>query len=189
VKNEPETTPLRVWTVGHSTLPGEEFALLLEAHGIEQLADVRRFPISRRHPQFNRDALATRLAQNGIAYLHLPELGGRREPQPDSANTAWRDAGFRGYADYMQTAAFAEGTARLIEAAQTKRTAIMCAERTWQSCHRGLIADHLKVCGAEVNHILDAQHTELHPYTSVARLLEGSLSYALPQTDQQQLPF
>jgi uncharacterized protein (DUF488 family) len=181
--------PARLLTIGHSTLAADAFVAILTAHRVELLADVRRYPASRRHPQFNREALAVMLAGRGIAYLHLPELGGRREPKPDSPNTAWREAVFRGYADYMETAEFKQGIARLLEAAQARATAIMCAEKSWCSCHRGLIADHLKASGTEVIHILDAAAAEPHPWTAAARLIDGRLSYATAGIDQQQLPF
>ena len=109
----------RLLTIGHSTLAADAFVAMLSAYRIELLADVRRFPASRRHPQFNREALAEMLASHGIAYHHFPELGGRREPRPGSSNTAWREAGFRGYADYMATADFDHGITRLLEAAKS----------------------------------------------------------------------
>ena len=102
-------SPERIWTIGHSTLPAAEFIALLVTHGIELLADVRRFPSSRRHPQFNRESLTESLVAVGIDYRHFPELGGRREPRPDSVNTGWCEAGFRGYADYLQPAHFVDG--------------------------------------------------------------------------------
>jgi uncharacterized protein (DUF488 family) len=179
--------PPRIWTVGHSTLPPGEFLALLAAQRIELLADVRRFPSSRRHPQFNRDALAAALAGSGIAYLHFPELGGRREPKPDSRNTAWREAGFRGYADYMETGDFSGGIERLLDAARSRRTAIMCAEKAWQNCHRGLIADFLKASGVEVIHIVDATQAQTHPWTSTARLVDGRLRYWGTDFEQQLL--
>lgn len=176
-------------TIGHSTLAADAFVAMLTAHRIELLADVRRFPASRRHPQFNREALAEMLATYGIAYLHFPELGGRREPKPESPNTAWREAGFRGYADYMQTEAFHLGIARLLTAAREKPTAIMCAEKSWRSCHRALISDHLKASAMEVVHILDGTVTESHPWTPAARLIDGRLSYSAASIDQRPLPF
>jgi len=181
--------PVRLLTIGHSTLSADAFADMLMAHRVQLLADVRRYPASRRHPQFNREALAEMLARHGIAYLHFPGLGGRREVQPDSLNTAWREAGFRGYADYMATAEFNQGIVRLLEAAYAGPTAIMCAEKSWRSCHRGLIADHLKASGFDVIHVLDSAATEPHPWTAAARLIDGRLSYAAGRIDQQQLPF
>lgn len=156
-----------------------EFLALLRAHEVRLLADVRRFPASRRHPQFNRDALAEALRKSEIHYLHLPELGGRRPPRKDSSNTAWRVTGFRGYADYMETPPFEVGLQRLMEAAAHRRAAIMCAEAGWRSCHRGLISDALKARGWEVTHIVDARRTEPHPFTPVAQIVDGRLTYAV----------
>lgn len=160
---------LTVWTVGHSTRTLGAFIEMLAAHGIEAVADVRRFPASRKHPHFNRDVLEPALAAAGIEYLTLPELGGRRRPRPDSKNTAWRNESFRGYADYMETPEFAAGIARLMELARRRHTAILCAEALWWRCHRALIADHLKSGGVVVRHIVGARKSEIHPYTSVAR--------------------
>lgn len=176
-----------IWTLGHSTLAAEDFAALLEPARIELVADVRRFPVSRRHPQFNRDALAGTLARSGIGYLHLPGLGGRREPLADSRNTGWREAGFRGYADYMDTDAFADAIAALLAAAAGKRAALMCAEKDWHGCHRGLVSDYLKVRGFDVVHILDSGKTEPHPYTRPARIRNGMLSYAADIPSQARL--
>jgi uncharacterized protein (DUF488 family) len=181
------STPQRIWTIGHSTLPAEDFIALLGTHGIELLADVRRFPSSRRHPQFNREPLTASLEAAGIEYLHFSELGGRREPRPDSVNTGWREAGFRGYADYMQTAEFQAGIARLFEASSPRRCVIMCAEKAWQNCHRGLIADLLKASGLAVVHIADRQQDEPHPYTQPAQILDGVLSYAAATPVQSRL--
>jgi uncharacterized protein (DUF488 family) len=178
---------LRIWTVGHSTLPVDDFVALAAGHGIELLADVRRFPSSRRHPQFNREALAASLKSAGIDYRHFVELGGRREPRRDSPNTGWREAGFRGYADYMQTAEFGSAIVQLLEAATLQRTAIMCAEKAWQSCHRALISDLLKASGHAVIHIIDGEHEEQHPYTRPATIVDGVLSYAMATPAQSSL--
>jgi len=180
-------SPERIWTIGHSTLPAAAFIALLHTHGIELMADVRRFPSSRRHPQFNREPLTASLEAAGIEYLHFPQLGGRREPRPDSLNTGWREAGFRGYADYMQTEEFQTGIARLLEAATPQRCAITCAEKAWQNCHRGLIADVLKASSVEVFHIVDRQHDERHPYTQPAHIVDGVLSYAAATPVQSRL--
>lgn len=177
MKDEPADVS-RVWTIGHSTRPLDEFIAVLRAHRVRALADVRRFPASRRHAQFNADTLAEGLAQAGIAYLPFSELGGRRKPRPDSRNTAWRNESFRGYADYMETPQFAAAMERLVEAARAAPTAIMCAELLWWRCHRALIADCLKASGMEVINITDAAHAQLHPYTAPARLVRGRLSYA-----------
>ena len=151
----------------------------------------------KRYPQFNKDALAESLNAHGIRYEHFPELGGKRKSKPDSRNTAWRNASFRGYADYMETEQFQKGIERLLDvagqgaaawaAAEVKHdgweavtpcpTAIMCAEAVWWRCHRSLIADYLKARGVEVLHVLGANKVEPHPYTSAARIVNGELSY------------
>jgi uncharacterized protein (DUF488 family) len=166
-----------IWTVGHSTLTRGDFLALLSSNGIRALADVRRFPASRRHPQFNQAELRESLAAEGIEYLHLPELGGRRRVRPGSANTVWRNPSFRGYADYMETDAFRAGVERLLQFARDKRTAVMCAEAVWWRCHRALIADYLKASGVNVIHINSAARNTVHPYTSAARISNGKLSY------------
>jgi len=128
---------MRIWTVGHSTRTIDEFVSLLKANEIKILADVRAWPGSKRYPQFNKDALAESLSAHGIRYEHFPELGGKRKSKPDSRNTAWRNASFRGYADYMETEEFQKGIERLRDvAAQAGPTAIMCAEAVWWRCHR-----------------------------------------------------
>lgn len=169
---------LSIWTIGHSTRTITAFIEMLTAHKIEAVADVRRFPGSRRYPQFDQDALRASLADAYIAYEPFPELGGRRKSRPDSHNTAWRNASFRGYADYMETDAFRAGIARLLELAGRERTAMMCSEAVWWRCHRALIADFLKAEGIQVLHILSASKTEVHPFTSVARIQGGRLSYS-----------
>jgi uncharacterized protein (DUF488 family) len=168
----------RLWTIGHSTRSAAEFNQILAAHEIEALTDVRSFPGSRRYPQFNKQQLASAMSENGIAYFHLRELGGRRQTRKDSKNTAWKNQAFRGYADHMESKEFEQGIEALLKIAGDKRTAIMCAEALWWRCHRSLISDFLKVRGAEVIHILDATHDEPHPFTSAARIIEGELSYA-----------
>jgi uncharacterized protein (DUF488 family) len=167
-----------VWTIGHSTRSLPEFLDLLSSHDIEALADVRRYPGSRRLPHFAREALEIELDKRGIAYQWFPELGGRRTPAPDSPNTAWRSAAFRGYADYMATEPFAEGLIRLVNLASGLRTAIMCAEALWWRCHRGLIADVLRWQGLDVVHILGSGSSSPHPYTPAARIVGGRLSYS-----------
>ena len=167
-----------VWTIGHSTRSLEDLFELLAEHAIEAVADVRRYPGSRRWPHFAREPLARALAQRGLAYLWLPELGGRRAPRADSPNTAWRSTAFRGYADYMATESFADGLDRLVNLACGLRTAIMCAEALWWRCHRGLIADVLRWYGSEVIHILGPGSSALHPYTAAAHIAGGRLTYA-----------
>jgi uncharacterized protein (DUF488 family) len=169
---------LTLWTIGHSTRSASEFLDLLQAFSTEALADVRRFPTSRRYPHFNQDALTKALAEISIEYVHFPELGGRRQPDPNSRNTLWRNAAFRAYADFMETEEFREGMERLLELARRKRTAVMCAEAVWWRCHRSLIADYLKAAGIRVYHIVSAKKSEEHPFTSAARLHEGKLTYS-----------
>lgn len=171
--------PVTIWTIGHSNVTAERFIELLMSNDIELVADVRRYPGSRRHPHFSAVALAVALEARGIRHLHMPELGGRRQARADSQNTAWRHEAFRGYADYMETPAFAEGLARLRQAAAGQRTAVMCAEALWWQCHRGLIADALRAGGDRVLHIMAAGVQE-HPYTSAARIVDGRLSYRAP---------
>src|SRR5947207_4620969 len=169
---------MRIWTIGHSTRTIDEFISLLQENEIKLLADVRAWPGSKRYPQFNKDALAESLKAHGIRYEHFPELGGKRKSKPDSRNTAWRNASFRGYADYMETEQFQKGIERLLEISrETGPTAIMCAEAVWWRCHRSLVADYLKLRGVEVLHILGANKIEPHPYTSAARIVNGELSY------------
>ena len=169
--------PGAIWTIGHSTRKIEEFIGLLKAHHISALADVRRYPGSRRHPQFGQEQLAAALDWEAIAYVHFPELGGRRPARSDSPNTAWRNEAFRGYADYMMTPEFLRGIERLRELAREKPSAIMCAEALWWQCHRGLVADFLKAEGERVLHIVGAGKVEEHPFTSAARMVNGKLSY------------
>jgi len=175
--------PTTIWTIGHSTRTLEEFFDLLAEYRIEAIADVRRFPGSRRYPHFASEALAQSLPAHGIAYQWIPKLGGRRKVQPDSPNTAWRNAAFQGYADYTATAEFANGLAELLKLAASKHTAMMCAEVLWWRCHRSIVSDVLKLRGIEVIHIIDATHTTVHPYTSAAQIVDGRLSYAGAQGD------
>jgi uncharacterized protein (DUF488 family) len=174
---------VRIWTIGHSTRTIAVFTSLLAEHGIRLLADVRSLPGSRRYPQFNKETLADSLGKVGIRYEHFPELGGRRKARSDSRNTAWRNASFRGYADYMETEEFRKGIERFLDlAGEFEQAAIMCAEAVWWRCHRGLISDYLKARGIQVLHIVDANKTELHPYTSAAGIVDGKLSYRADST-------
>jgi uncharacterized protein (DUF488 family) len=177
----------QVWTIGHSTRTTEEFAGLLAENGIEVLVDVRSYPSSRRLPHFNRDQLGSFLSGRGIEYRHMPGLGGRRKPNPNSKNIAWTNASFRAYADYMETEEFGAGVRELLEVAQNQRTAIMCAEALWWRCHRSLISDYLKSIGIEVTHIVGRGKSEPHRYTAPASIVEGKLSYQglLASSDQQ----
>ena len=182
-KSAHSAKPETIWTIGHSTRPLEEFLSLLAGSRIEAIADVRSFPGSRKYPQYGKDALAATLAGRAIGYQWLRALGGRRRASPDSPNTAWRNASFRGYADYMSTAEFALGLDQLLELASEEHTAVMCAEAVWWRCHRSMIADALCVYGVEVVHILDAKHSVVHPMTSPARIVRGKLSYATAERE------
>jgi uncharacterized protein (DUF488 family) len=167
-----------IWTVGHSTRPIDEFLALLAAHGVELVADVRRFPGSRRLPQYGADALEGTLAARGLAYRWFPSLGGRRRPDPDSVNRGWRHPAFRAYADHVATEEFAEGLVELLMVAQGLATAVMCAEVLWWRCHRRLIADVLTTLEVPVIHIRDARTSEAHRLAPPARLAAGRLTYA-----------
>lgn len=155
----------------------------MEGHDIQVVADVRRFPASRRHPHFAREHLEPLLAGNRIDYVWMPALGGRRTPRRDSANTGWRVAGFRGYADYMETPEFADAFAELLDVAHGARTAIMCAESLWWQCHRRLIADVLLALGHDIVHILSRKATSPHRLIPPASLRDGQLTYAPEQPD------
>jgi uncharacterized protein (DUF488 family) len=170
-----------IWTIGHSTRPIEDFLSLLATSLIEVIADVRSFPGSRKYPQYGKEALAATLGVHEIRYHWIPALGGRRRVLPDSPNTAWRNASFRGYADYMSSEEFAKGLVQVLELSSKARTAMMCSEAVWWRCHRSMIADALHVRGIEVVHILDAKHSVVHPMTSAARVVGGALTYAAPQ--------
>ena len=170
--------PLTIWTAGHSTRSSDELLELLRSQRIELLVDVRRFPGSRKYPHFNEGEMSRWLGEAGIDYRLMKDLGGRRTPRADSPNTAWRNASFRAYADYMETPEFQAAAQELLDLARAKRTAIMCSEAVWWRCHRSLVADYLKVRGIQVLHILSATKVDPHPYTSAATILEGRLSYA-----------
>jgi len=166
-----------ILTIGHSTHPIEEFVALLNAHDVRQLIDVRTIPKSRRNPQFNRDELAAALKRSKILYKHVPELGGLRHPRKDSINTAWQNASFRGYADYMQTQQFDQSLRELMQEAATRRTAIMCAEAVPWRCHRSLIADALAARGVEVEHIMSPTTRKPHSFTPFARIEGQTVTY------------
>lgn len=166
-----------IWTIGHSSQPIQSFLALLQEQEIAAVADVRRYAGSRAHPHFNPEPLARSLAEQDIEHHPFPELGGRRSPKPGSTNTVWRNAAFRGYADFMETREFEEGLARLLHLAGERRTAIMCAEAVWWRCHRALIADALKIAGMRVLHIMSGPRVVEHPYTSAARIVDGRLYY------------
>ena len=168
---------LQIWTIGHSTHPLEEFVEWLNAHQIEQLVDIRRYPGSRKYPHFNREALAESLPKNGISYCHFENLGGRRKAKPDSVNQVWRHPSFQGYADYMETAEFKATVEELKGIATEKRTTIMCSEAVWWSCHRAMVSDYLKAENWKVLHIMAPNKTTEHPYTKPAKIENGKLVY------------
>ena len=166
-----------VWTVGHSTRPSDELLTVLDGYGIELIADVRRFPGSRRLPHYAASALEAALATHGIAYHWLPALGGRRRPDAGSTNVAWRHPAFRAYADHTATEEFADGLFELLMLAHGLRSAVMCAEVLWWRCHRRLIADVLTSLGVPVVHIRDERTAEPHRLAAPARLVYGRLTY------------
>lgn len=173
-----------VFTVGHSTRSLDDLVQILRAHGVERLVDVRTIPRSRHNPQFNRETLGKALHNRRFSYRHMKALGGLRHAHRDSTNTGWRNASFRGFADYMQTPSFAESLEKLIQLAKQKPTAIMCAEAVPWRCRRSMIADALVVRGIPVQHILTAGPTKPHTLTAFAHL-EGTRVTYPPLPDEQ----
>jgi uncharacterized protein (DUF488 family) len=167
---------LTIYTIGHSTRAFEDFVALLERSHIERLIDVRAFPGSRRHPHFNREALARTLPQQRVEYLHRPALGGRRRLRPNAPPSAWRNESFRGYADYMRTPEFRRAIDELIARGEDRRTVIMCSEAVPWRCHRSLISDALHARGVAVEHILDGGVSS-HALTSFAVVVDGEVTY------------
>jgi uncharacterized protein (DUF488 family) len=170
-----------IWTIGHSTRNLDDFIQILKSFQIECLADIRSFPGSRRYPHFNKEALEVSLPENDINYIHLKELGGRRKVKPDSINTGWRIAEFRGYADYMETISFKEAILGLERLALAARVAYMCSEALWWRCHRALVSDYLKLQGWTVIHIMDISKSQEHNYTSPSQIVKGELLYPAPK--------
>ncbi|HYT11786.1 MAG TPA: DUF488 domain-containing protein [Candidatus Nitrosopolaris sp.] len=168
--------------MGHSTRTLDELVELLALNHVELLIDVRAAPGSRRMPHFAKAALGVSLPERGIAYEHMPELGGHRPARPDSINTGWRNEGFRGYADYMQEDAFRAALDTLEQKARERPTAIMCAEAVPWRCHRSLISDALTVRGVEVRHITGRSYPSLHVVTPFARVDNGRISYPAADT-------
>jgi len=172
------SAPMRpIFTIGHSTRPIAEFLRLLCAHGVETLIDVRTVPRSRHNPQFEGDALAVSLAEAGIGYQHEAALGGLRRPAHDSLNTAWRNASFRGFADYMQTAAFAAAVTAIAAFGQEQQVVLMCAEGNPARCHRSLIADALIARDIPCAEITSGLRTRPHRMTPFARVVGGQVTY------------
>lgn len=173
-----------VWTVGHSTHALPEFLAILQAHAIETVADVRRFPGSRRHPQFGAEALGTALAGQGIGYHWFCALGGRRRADPLAAEgSAWRHPSFRAYAQHLGSEEFADGLASLLHVAKASRTAVMCSELLWWRCHRRLIADVMVFCGWQVMHLMNAGHGSEHRLAAPVSVGPHGLSYVAPDDD------
>lgn len=168
---------MRIFTVGHSTRGLDELVAILRAHGVGQLADVRRFPASRRHPHFARESLERTLPEAGIDYRWFAELGGRRSRAADSPHTAWRVKGFAAYADHMDTPEFAEAVGALRDWASRRPTAVMCAEALPERCHRRLISDWLTAHGVEVVHLLDTSRSRAHELPDFARVEQGRVIY------------
>lgn len=166
-----------IWTIGHSTHTLEELVEMLNSFQIKMLLDIRSYPGSRKYPHFNKEALEVSIPEHHIQYLHLRKLGGRRKPNKDSKNIAWRHLAFRAYADYMETKEFHEGIEELQEIAMKQQTAYMCSEAVWWRCHRSMVSDYLKVHGWQVMHIMSTKKAEEHPYTAPARIVNGELTY------------
>ena len=174
-----------LYTIGHSTHSAEEFAALLKTHGVAQVVDVRSIPKSRHCPQFNFDAMAEWMPANGLLYLQMKSLGGRRYSRKGSINTGWRNASFRGYADYMATPEFEAGLQELMRLAEEHTTAIMCAEAVPWRCHRSLIADALVVRGWDVREIVSAAPAKAHKLIPFMRVVDGKLTYPNPDEADQ----
>lgn len=175
MKNPGEHT---IYTIGHSTHTFDEFMNMLQSFNIEVVADIRSLPGSRKFPQFNKENLETSLENNGIKYLHLSDLGGRRKVKKDSKNNRWRHKAFKGYADYMETREFEAATENLEQIAMKQTIAIMCSEAVWWRCHRSMVSDYLKAKGWKVLHIMSKGKIQEHPYTAPAIVRNGHVSYS-----------
>jgi uncharacterized protein (DUF488 family) len=180
---------LTILTIGHSTRTLPEFMEMLKAYHVTLVVDVRSVPRSRHNPQFNKETLPAALKQEGINYIHMPDIGGLRRPKPDSVNTAWRNKSFRGYADYMQTKEFAEQLLNLIALARKDCVAVMCAEALPWRCHRSLIADALVVRNVKVEHIISKDSVIRHELTEWAHVEGTKITYPLftKETPQRSL--
>jgi len=173
-KSEEKTV---VSSIGHSTRPVSDFIEIIRAYGIKKVVDIRTIPKSRHNPQFNKEALRESLKEVKIGYLHMKGLGGLRHALKDSPNTGWRNASFRGFADYMQTEEFEESLEKLIEEAEKRATVVMCAEAVPWRCHRSLIGDALFVRGVHVRHIMSAGSSRDHALTPWAKVKGGKITY------------
>ena len=168
-----------MFTLGHSNRDLPTFLALIAQHDISAVVDVRRVPASRRHPHFARESLETAITRAGVSYVWMPALGGKRQPRADSPHTAWKEPAFAGYADHMESQAFAEAVRSL--STLPAGVALMCAEAEPTHCHRQLLADWLAVHGAHVDHIVDGGAPRRHELTAFARVDEGRLVYDLGQ--------
>jgi|SRR5690606_18238716 len=166
-----------IYTIGHSTRSLEEFLVLLRSFDIKVLADIRRLPGSRKFPHFDQDELKKSLAENGIEYVYIEDLGGRRKPAEHSKNTAWRNKSFQAYADYMETETFKNAAELLKTYALQNPTAMMCSEAVWWRCHRAMVSDYLKAQGWTVLHIMSEAKATEHPYTTPAKIQGNTVSY------------
>ena len=175
------TEEKNIWTIGHSTRDLEDLVNILNDFDITHLVDVRNYPGSKRYPHFNKEALEFSLPAQNIRYTHLKDLGGRRTARPNSGNTGWKNSASRGYADYMKTEDFATAMTQLEEIAAKEKTAYMCSEAVWWSCHRALISDYLKARGWKVWHIISAGKATEHPYTKPAKIINGALTYRVQE--------
>jgi uncharacterized protein (DUF488 family) len=178
---KPQSRKLDVFTIGHSTHPIGEFIGLLQSNGVKQLIDIRTIPKSRHNPQFNSDALEASLRRAKIRYVHMKDLGGLRHAKKDSINFGWRNASFRGYADYMQTPEFAAALDHAIELAQERPTALMCAEAVPWRCHRSLVSDALLIRGIGVFEIITDAEPKEHKLTPFARVRGTRITYPADQ--------
>ncbi len=170
---------LTVFTIGHSTRTMEEFVEILLTYGITLVVDVRSVPRSRHNPQFNKEAMPDHLKHYGIKYTHLPDIGGLRHPKPNSVNNAWKNASFRGYADYMQTQEFTDALLKIVALARENRLTLMCAEALPWRCHRSLISDALVVRHVKVLHIISKTSTIPHELTEFAHVEGTRITYPL----------
>ena len=167
-----------IYTIGHSTHSIEVFLSMLQSFDIKTVVDIRRFPGSRKYPQFDQENLKNSLEKAGIQYIHLVDLGGRRKADKDSKNTVWKNESFRGYADYMETEAFAKGVEQLEQIALKQATAYMCSEAVWWRCHRSMVSDYLKAKGWNVLHIMNIAKVQEHKYTAPARIVNEKVFYS-----------
>jgi uncharacterized protein (DUF488 family) len=181
MRTQRQSRPRVIYTIGHSTRPVEEFISLLQSNGVQQLIDIRTIPKSRHNPQFNGESLARAVHGAGIQYVHLKQLGGLRRARPDSPNMGWRNASFRGFADYMQTKEFEEALRQAMELARREPSALMCAEALPWRCHRSLVADALVIRGIEVLEIVSNSPPKAHKLTPFARVRGTRIIYALSE--------